>query len=231
MGDLDKFKAINDSCGHKAGDELLIQLTRIIKKNIRSHDTLARIGGDGGHRGGQGLALLELLEPLFEETLGLLQVGHRARHVVLVQDAEVEVGLWPATIDLLGALAAAGKVHGIVIVHLPADSGGGAGTSDGSGYYEVAVPEGSAAIGKKVRDLDEIADRVVDEDRPVVYAGDCVSIIGVLAGLQLRDTHPTLVFFDAHGDFNFSSHMSLDDYAEDNAMGKVQKNRLREQHG
>lgn len=44
--DLDKFKAINDSCGHKAGDELLIQLTRIIKNNIRNHDTLARIGGD-----------------------------------------------------------------------------------------------------------------------------------------------------------------------------------------
>jgi len=44
--DLDKFKTINDSCGHKAGDELLIQLTKIIKDNIRSHDTLARIGGD-----------------------------------------------------------------------------------------------------------------------------------------------------------------------------------------
>lgn len=44
--DLDKFKTVNDSCGHKAGDELLIQLTRIIKNNIRNHDTLARIGGD-----------------------------------------------------------------------------------------------------------------------------------------------------------------------------------------
>ena len=44
--DLDKFKIVNDSCGHKAGDELLIQLTKIIKNNIRSHDTLARIGGD-----------------------------------------------------------------------------------------------------------------------------------------------------------------------------------------
>jgi len=44
--DLDKFKQVNDNCGHKAGDELLIQLTRIIKNNIRSHDTLARIGGD-----------------------------------------------------------------------------------------------------------------------------------------------------------------------------------------
>jgi len=44
--DLDKFKAINDTCGHKAGDELLILLTRLIQNHIRSHDTLARIGGD-----------------------------------------------------------------------------------------------------------------------------------------------------------------------------------------
>jgi len=44
--DLDKFKIINDTCGHKAGDQLLIQLTEVIKKHIRSHDTLARIGGD-----------------------------------------------------------------------------------------------------------------------------------------------------------------------------------------
>lgn len=44
--DLDNFKTVNDSCGHKAGDELLIQLTKVIKDNIRSHDTLARIGGD-----------------------------------------------------------------------------------------------------------------------------------------------------------------------------------------
>jgi len=44
--DLDKFKTINDNCGHKAGDELLVQLTTIINNHIRSHDTLARIGGD-----------------------------------------------------------------------------------------------------------------------------------------------------------------------------------------
>jgi len=44
--DLDKFKSVNDNCGHKAGDELLIQLTRLIQDHIRSHDTLARIGGD-----------------------------------------------------------------------------------------------------------------------------------------------------------------------------------------
>jgi len=44
--DLDKFKVINDTCGHKAGDELLVQLTSLIQNSIRSRDTLARLGGD-----------------------------------------------------------------------------------------------------------------------------------------------------------------------------------------
>ena len=39
-------------------------------------------------------------------------------------------------------------------------------------------------------------------DLPLVVAGDCVSAIGVLAGLQHRGIDPTLVFFDAHGDFH-----------------------------
>lgn len=48
-----------------------------------------------------------------------------------------------------------------------------------------------------------LADRVAAADGvPVVVAGDCVSAIGVLAGLQRCDVHPTLYFFDAHGDFH-----------------------------
>jgi len=44
--DLDEFKKINDSCGHKAGDILLTSISQRIQQAIRKRDTLARLGGD-----------------------------------------------------------------------------------------------------------------------------------------------------------------------------------------
>ncbi len=44
--DLDRFKLVNDSCGHAAGDNLLQQISNLLVNHVGERDTVARLGGD-----------------------------------------------------------------------------------------------------------------------------------------------------------------------------------------
>jgi two-component system cell cycle response regulator len=46
MCDIDKFKDINDTYGHRVGDEVLRELVRRVEGSLRNHDVLGRMGGD-----------------------------------------------------------------------------------------------------------------------------------------------------------------------------------------
>lgn len=44
--DLDRFKIVNDTCGHAAGDDLLCRIARLIRQRVREQDIVCRVGGD-----------------------------------------------------------------------------------------------------------------------------------------------------------------------------------------
>ena len=46
MIDADYFKAVNDTCGHEAGDQVLCALSRTLKDSFRNDDIVCRLGGD-----------------------------------------------------------------------------------------------------------------------------------------------------------------------------------------
>lgn len=46
IADIDKFKMVNDTYGHQVGDQLLIEVVRLIQQGVRKIDTVARWGGE-----------------------------------------------------------------------------------------------------------------------------------------------------------------------------------------
>lgn len=94
--DLDHFKQINDQYGHAMGDRALVEITDVVRAELRESDTLARFGGE---------EFVVLLPHTARE--GALAVAERIRggarrHVIHAQDAQEQTHPMTVTISIGG---------------------------------------------------------------------------------------------------------------------------------
>jgi len=85
--DLDGFKGINDTEGHAAGDEVLVQVARRITSVLRRTDTAARLGGD------EFVVLLDGLGRPDESEIAANRIREAVCRPIAIGDHEVRVGV------------------------------------------------------------------------------------------------------------------------------------------
>lgn len=104
--DVDNFKLVNDSYGHPAGDQLLIDIAGRIKSCVRDYDTVARIGGDEFVVLTTGGPLQEGIEALATRMLESAQQPAQIGGAVLTPSISVGVAEFPRHGSSLDALKA-----------------------------------------------------------------------------------------------------------------------------
>ena len=82
--DLDDFKAVNDTLGHREGDELLRHVATELALCVRRSDTVARLGGDE-------FAVLMEDATVTEALEAADRIQQRLRYPVMVQGSEIVV--------------------------------------------------------------------------------------------------------------------------------------------
>ena len=92
--DLDGFKPVNDAFGHHLGDQLLHEVGLRLREDLRSQDTLARIGGD------EFVLLVQLTQPddalgLAERQVGLINRAFKVAEHELKISASIGIAMFP----------------------------------------------------------------------------------------------------------------------------------------
>jgi diguanylate cyclase (GGDEF)-like protein/PAS domain S-box-containing protein len=103
--DLDRFKVINDSLGHDAGDDVLVDVAERLRSAVRTDDTIARLGGD------EFAVLCEDIDGPSEAR----EIGERlvsaARGPVHLRRAAGDDSLHTVDVDVSAGVAFAGAEH------------------------------------------------------------------------------------------------------------------------
>ncbi|WP_248751710.1 EAL domain-containing protein [Pseudomonas sp. MWU15-20650] len=177
--DLDGFKPVNDAFGHHLGDQLLREVGLRLREDLRSHDTLARIGGD------EFVLLVQLTQPddamgLAERQVGLInRVFNVAEHQLNIS-ASIGIAMFPGNGNtpqelLMNADAAMYHAKGM--------------GKNGYSFFDVSM---NSNARKQLQLLQDLRNALEHEQFRLYYQPkfDAVSGIAVGAEALLRWEHP-----------------------------------------
>jgi diguanylate cyclase (GGDEF)-like protein len=82
--DLDRFKQINDTLGHAAGDRYLVLVSQLLQRHVRTLDVIGRLGGD------EFIVVLPMTNP--REAMGFVQRVRTAFHAMIEEHPEFGIG-------------------------------------------------------------------------------------------------------------------------------------------
>ena len=94
--DLDHFKHINDSLGHKAGDQLLMEVAKRLQDCVRQEDTVARLGGDEFTVILEDILSVQFVAKVAEKVMSSILKPYKLDSTEVTISASVGVSLYPA---------------------------------------------------------------------------------------------------------------------------------------
>ena len=97
--DLDRFKVVNDTHGHDVGDELLIEVGKILEQHVRQNDLVGRVGGDEFVLALTGLREDRSASTVAEKLLGLLNAPIEVGGRTLSIGASIGIAIYPTNGD------------------------------------------------------------------------------------------------------------------------------------
>jgi diguanylate cyclase (GGDEF)-like protein len=176
--DLDDFKTINDSLGHGAGDELLVQVAERLAGCLRRSDTIARLGGD------EFAVLLEDVDDADGAALWAERILETLGRPFAVADREVSVA---------GSIGIALGDEEPETLLRDADLAMYRAKAGGKGSYEAFEPRMRTEIMERLELEVELQGAIERGELTLVYQPIFSLRTGVIAGLEalVRWRHPT----------------------------------------
>ena len=179
--DLDRFKEVNDTLGHAAGDDLLVKVSQLLRRTVDNDHFIARLGGDEFAVIMSGVAEAETIETVAREIVAVLRRSFQLNNVEVLIGASIGIALMPQH----GATGEEVNMNADLALYRAKD--------DGRGRFKMFEPEMNVAIQHKMalaRDLRAAA--VANEGLEVWLQPQVHLAGGAVTGFEalMRWTHP-----------------------------------------